>query len=99
MSIGFAAAGLVAATWSIGVAQEPSRNFIIHQASKPVAAIQFEDADGRSRSLANFGGKIVLLNASARFTKVVAGVAPGVYELVVTVHPEGSTSTTTRNVA
>ena len=33
--------------------------------------------------------------ASARFTKMVPGVAPGVYQLVVTVHPEGSTSATT----
>jgi thiol-disulfide isomerase/thioredoxin len=59
---GCAAVGLVIATWSIAVAQEPSRNFIIHEAPKPVAAIQFEDADGHSRSLADFGGKVVLLN-------------------------------------
>ncbi len=62
MSLGFAAAGLIAATWSIAVAQEPSRNFIIHDAPKSIAAIQFEDADGRPRSLTDFRGKVVLLN-------------------------------------
>ncbi len=62
MSLGFAAAGLIAVTWSIAVAQEPSRNFIIHEAPKPIAAIRFEDADGQSRSLTDFRGKVVLLN-------------------------------------
>ena len=56
------AGGLVAASSSIAAAQEPSRNFIIHEAPKQIAAIQFEDADGRSRSLSNFHGKVVLLN-------------------------------------
>ncbi len=62
MSFCLTAAGLVAATWSIAMAQEPSRNFIIHEAAKPIEAIQFEDADGQPRSLADFRGKIVLLN-------------------------------------
>jgi len=62
MSLGFAAAGLIAVTWSIAGAQEPSRNFIIHEAPKPIAAIRFEDADGQSRSLTDFRGKVVLLN-------------------------------------
>jgi len=61
-SLGLAAAGLIAATWSIAVAQEPSRNFIVHEAPKPIAAIRFEDADGQSRSLTDFRGKVVLLN-------------------------------------
>jgi thiol-disulfide isomerase/thioredoxin len=55
-------AGLVAAALATAAAQEPSRNFIIHEAPKPIAAIQFEDADGRSRSLNDFRGKVVLLN-------------------------------------
>ena len=62
ISLGFAAAGLIAATWSIAAAQEPGRNFIIHEAPKPIAAIQFENADGQPRSLADFRGKVVLLN-------------------------------------
>jgi thiol-disulfide isomerase/thioredoxin len=62
MSFRLTAAGLIAANSSIAAAQEPSRNFIIHEAPKPIAEIQFEDADGRSRSLNDFRGKIVLLN-------------------------------------
>src|SRR5260370_12503954 len=65
MSFCLTAAGLVAATWSIAMAQEPSRNFIIHEAAKPIEAIQFEDADGQPRRLADFRGKIVLLNICA----------------------------------
>src|SRR3989337_376120 len=44
-------AGLVAAALPTAAAQEPSRNFIIHEAPKPIDAIQFEDANGRFRSL------------------------------------------------
>ncbi len=62
MSFGLTAAALIAASLPIAAAQEPSRNFIIHETPKAVAAIQFEDADGRSRSLSDFRGKIVLLN-------------------------------------
>ncbi len=62
MRLGFATAGLIAATWSVAMAQEPSKNFILHRAPKPVAAIQFEDANGQSRSLTDFRGKVVLLN-------------------------------------
>ncbi|MFH1344106.1 MAG: TlpA disulfide reductase family protein [Pseudomonadota bacterium] len=61
MSLGPAAAGLIALTWSMAAAQEPSRNFIIHE-PKPIAAIRFEQADGQPRSLADFRGKVVLLN-------------------------------------
>jgi thiol-disulfide isomerase/thioredoxin len=62
VSLRLGAAGLIAASLSIAAAQEPSRNFIIHEAPKTVAAIQFEDANGRARSLSDFAGKIVLLN-------------------------------------
>jgi len=61
-SLRLAAAGLIAASLPIAAAQEPTRNFIIHDAPKPIAAIQFEDTDGRSRSLSDFRGKVVLLN-------------------------------------
>jgi len=54
-------AGLIAAA-SIVAAQDQSKKFIVHEASKPIAEIQFEDAEGRPRSLADFHGKIVLLN-------------------------------------
>ncbi len=54
-------AGLIAAT-SIAAAQDQSKKFIVHEAPKPIAEFQFEDAGGRFRSLADFHGKIVLLN-------------------------------------
>lgn len=62
MGLGLTAAALIVATWSIAAAQEPGKKIIMHEAPKPVAAIQFEDAQGQSRSLADFRGKIVLLN-------------------------------------
>lgn len=62
MSVRLTAGGLIAANLSIAAAQEPSRNFIINEAPKMVAEIQFEDADGRSRSFNDFRGKVVLLN-------------------------------------
>lgn len=62
MSFRLTAAGLIAASLSIAAAQEPGRNFIIHEAPKTVASIQFDDAEGRSRSLNDFRGKIMLLN-------------------------------------
>jgi thiol-disulfide isomerase/thioredoxin len=57
------AAGLLAASWTTGaVAQDASKQFIMHSQPKPVADIRFEDDKGQSRSLADFHSKIVLLN-------------------------------------
>ena len=53
--------GLIAAAWSVA-AQDQNRKFIVHEASKPIADFEFEDAEGRLHSLADFHGKIVLLN-------------------------------------
>ena len=58
----FAATVLVVATWTIAAAQEPSRHLTVNERPKPLAAIQFEDANGQSRSLTDFRGKVVLLN-------------------------------------
>jgi thiol-disulfide isomerase/thioredoxin len=38
------------------------KTFILHEAPKPIASIAFEDGQGRPRSLAEFRGKVVLLN-------------------------------------
>ncbi len=57
-----AAAGLVAASWTTAAAQEQARKFIMHDAPKPIAALRFDDGQGQDRSLADFRGKIVLLN-------------------------------------
>jgi thiol-disulfide isomerase/thioredoxin len=57
------AAGLVAVASTAGAAaQETSKKLTMHSAPKAVAEIQFEDDKGQSRSLADFRGKIVLLN-------------------------------------
>jgi thiol-disulfide isomerase/thioredoxin len=59
--LGLTAAVLIDSTMSIAAAQVPSK-FIMHEAPKQVAALLFEDAQGRSRSLDDFRGKIVILN-------------------------------------
>lgn len=43
-------------------AQRPPDGFLVHDAPKPLAAIDFKDGDGHPRSLAEFGGKVILLN-------------------------------------
>lgn len=47
---------------STAAAQSPPRNFVAHEQPKPVPAIAFADGEGRARSLADFRGKVVLLN-------------------------------------
>jgi thiol-disulfide isomerase/thioredoxin len=57
------AAGLLAASWTTGAAaQDASKQFIMHSAPKPIAEVRFEDDKGQARSLADFHGKIALLN-------------------------------------
>jgi thiol-disulfide isomerase/thioredoxin len=57
-----AAAMVVLTTPQFAIGQEPPKNFVMHDAPKPVAAIKFDDAQGQSRNLADFKGKVVLLN-------------------------------------
>ncbi len=42
--------------------QELPANFIVHDRPKPIATISFENWQGRVQNLANFRGKVVLLN-------------------------------------
>jgi thiol-disulfide isomerase/thioredoxin len=56
------AAVVVLTTWQFAAGQEPPKNFVMHDAPKPVAAIKFDDAQGQSRNLADFKAKVVLLN-------------------------------------
>ena len=53
---------VISAASQFALGQEPPKNFVMHEAPKPIAALQFDDAEGRSRSLADFKGKVVLLN-------------------------------------
>ena len=62
LAASMAAAVVMLATSQFAAGQEPPKNFVMHDAPKPVAAINFDDAQGRSRSLAEFKGKVVLLN-------------------------------------
>lgn len=52
----------VVVTKTFAVAQETTKTFVLHQTPKTVAAINFEDDSGQKRSLADFKGKVVLLN-------------------------------------
>jgi thiol-disulfide isomerase/thioredoxin len=47
---------------SIAFADSRPKNFVVHEAPKPIPTIAFEDEQGRQRSLADFRGKVVLLN-------------------------------------
>jgi thiol-disulfide isomerase/thioredoxin len=53
---------LVVATLRMASAQEPPKNFVLLANPNPVAEITFNDAEGHARSLADFRGKVVLLN-------------------------------------
>ncbi|WP_063817287.1 MULTISPECIES: TlpA disulfide reductase family protein [unclassified Bradyrhizobium] len=59
------AAALVAAAWTTVAMAQDGKTFVMHAAPKPIASIQFEDAQGKVRSLADFHGKVVLLNVWA----------------------------------
>lgn len=41
---------------------DPPKNFIMHEMPEPGIVLRFEDSEARPRSLADFRGKIVLLN-------------------------------------
>ncbi len=53
---------IVVMTSLFAAAQAPLKSFVLHDAPKPVATVAFDDAEGRSRTLADFKGKVVLLN-------------------------------------
>jgi thiol-disulfide isomerase/thioredoxin len=44
------------------MAQELPKNSVQHGVPKPIAAISFEDGQGQSRSIADFKGKVVVIN-------------------------------------
>ena len=50
------------ATLRIATAQEPPKNFVFVGRPTPVPEINFDDAEGRSRKLPDFKGKVLLLN-------------------------------------
>jgi thiol-disulfide isomerase/thioredoxin len=52
---------LLAVSWPAS-ATEPPQNFAVHEAPVAVPEISFADGDGLPRTLADFHGKVVLLN-------------------------------------
>jgi thiol-disulfide isomerase/thioredoxin len=59
-SLVVAVIALAATTTS--AAADPPQNLVMHEAAQPVPELQFADADGKSHTLADFRGHIVLLN-------------------------------------
>jgi thiol-disulfide isomerase/thioredoxin len=53
---------LLAASSHIVSAGEPLKNFVLNETPKPILAISFQDGQRQKRSLANFDGKVVVLN-------------------------------------
>lgn len=61
--LGVALVGMsVANVVAVAAAPEPPENFVLHDAPKPLPEIRFHDGQGKARSLADFRGKVVLLN-------------------------------------
>lgn len=57
-----AAATIVATNPQFAAAQDVLKNFIVHEAPKPVPAIDFADAQKQVHNLAEFKGRVVVLN-------------------------------------
>jgi thiol-disulfide isomerase/thioredoxin len=62
LSLWIAAAWLMLAIPPFASAQQPPPNFVLHQKPQSIAAIAFEDDQGRGQGLRDFKGKVVLLN-------------------------------------
>lgn len=52
---------LVASAVPVGAAERPA-DFVLHPGARPVPEVHFTDGEGRPRSLADFRGKVILLN-------------------------------------
>lgn len=53
------------ATLRVAAAAEAPQNFVLLDKPSPVAAITFDDAEGHARNLADFKGKVLVLNVWA----------------------------------
>lgn len=65
LAAGLLAALIGATTVNPTASQDVPKNFILHQAPKPVATISFADDQGQTRSLADLKGKVIVLNVWA----------------------------------
>jgi thiol-disulfide isomerase/thioredoxin len=57
-----AVAGVLLAAAPVAGAQELPKNLIVNESPQPVGGLRFEDGRNQTRSLADFHGKVVLLN-------------------------------------
>ena len=62
IAVGFGGGVARAAAGDQSLAIGAVQNFTLHAAPKPVAPISFQDPDGRVLGLADFRGKVILLN-------------------------------------
>ncbi|MPZ55331.1 MAG: redoxin family protein [Rhizobiales bacterium] len=62
LGIPLLATSLLVAVAPLAPAQQPPKNFVEYEAPKAIAAIAFVDGQEQPRSLADFRGKVVLLN-------------------------------------
>jgi thiol-disulfide isomerase/thioredoxin len=62
LATGLFAAFVVVAPLHFASAQEAAKHFVMHEAPKAVTAISFRDEHGQVRTLADFKGKVVLVN-------------------------------------
>ena len=63
LSVACSAALLIAMTSThIRAAQEMPKNLVVHNSPQPIASIKFEDESGQTRSLAEFKGRVVVVN-------------------------------------
>lgn len=59
------ALGLLAFVIAEATAQQPPKNFVLHDEPRTIENISFVDAKGEQRSLSDFRGKVILLNVWA----------------------------------
>jgi len=78
------AAMLLVTNSQVALAQGLPKNFVLHDQPKAVAAINFSDVQGRSRSFADWRGKVILLNIWATWCVPCRGEMPALDRLQVT---------------
>jgi thiol-disulfide isomerase/thioredoxin len=55
-------ASAIALLAPVSMAQQPTRKFVVHAAPRPVPAITFRNSEGKNLRIADFRGRVILLN-------------------------------------
>lgn len=61
-TVALALFGALLAVSSLATGGEPPQKFAVQETPQPLPEIQFQDGDGQPKTLADFSGKVVLLN-------------------------------------